>query len=142
MKNKNYTSLSWIEKYSVGNYILDAQHKDIINTCNELYLCIQDKSLESNSNFHEILNKISIYARKHFEFEENILYQCDFPDLEEHKDQHHQFDLTFTNILVDASAGKLEKIKTYELLYDWILNHILIQDMKYKKYLKGRDQII
>lgn len=122
----------WDESYSVGNPILDHQHKRLLRACNELAAYVEHNNPDSDAKYHEILNVLSTYAREHFTTEEAILKQLGYPDLDEHIEDHFTYIERLTDILTQASMGVLDKAGTLMFLARWWTEHILVSDMRYK----------
>lgn len=128
--------LNWDASYSVGNHMLDLQHKRLLALCNALADCIATDGFESDQQFHEILNDLANYAREHFTAEEQLLRRRQFPELATQIKDHADYQDKVTEILASATFGKLEKIALHEFLSHWWNDHILIHDMAYKAFLQ------
>lgn len=125
----------WSPAFSVGNPILDEQHRKLLAICKGLVLCGELRGAERVSRFHELLDEIARFAREHFKTEENILANVGYSDLEEQKREHLEFEERFTEILCDASTGTIDIPEISRFVSDWWLNHIQIADMRYKESL-------
>lgn len=128
----------WNPGYSVGNDILDGQHKKLLALCNEAASCLQDDTVVGDEQFHLILDELLKYAREHFSTEESILASISYPELEQQKTEHFDYVESLTDFLLKASGGHLDKAGVYQFLSDWWLRHILESDMYYKPYLQGK----
>lgn len=83
----------------------------------------------------EILTKMTQYAQYHFQTEEQYMIEYDFPDYLLHKEQHMTFrkrTVVFCNETMSKKATV--PVEILEYLKDWLTNHILITDMKYKEF--------
>lgn len=129
------TETQWDDSFSVGHATLDNQHKKLLRICNELAICVEQNSPESDSKFHEILHELSVYAREHFATEEAILRRLGYPNLAEHEEDHFVYIAKFTDILTQASAGVLDKVGALMFLAKWWSDHILVSDMQYRGYI-------
>ncbi len=134
MKTKN--KFSWSANYSVGNEVLDRQHKQILD------LCVQIRELKPtdgsySERLHDILNEMSVYAINHFKTEEALLGQVGYPQMGEQKQEHFDYQEGLTNLLMESMTGVPDKEKLRVFLEDWWIDHILLSDMKYKSYFSA-----
>lgn len=125
----------WVPKYSVNHQGLDDQHKALFEMINTFFL--QEDELLAIS----ILSDLSDYMELHFETEENLLKQINYPKYAEHIKQHDalrkKFQLLLTQ-LDNYDAEKHHKIASF--LYKWLASHILKDDMDYKDYALSIDE--
>ena len=127
----NVEKINWQPNYSVGNSILDEQHKQLLSLCNKAVDCMQSNSPESRANFHLILNDLANYAENHFRMEEDILARCNYPLLESHKAEHIAYQVRLTDFLLEATTGKIDKAGLSQYLAQWWRDHILCSDKQY-----------
>jgi hemerythrin len=125
-------AITWKDFYSVGDPLLDTQHKQIIDAINQLYEAMQNNS--SEEVIKPILDRLVQYTFNHFKCEEETLQAIRYPDYLEHKTIHDKmrkqtFDLKKNADLV--TGNKLLKI-----LKEWWVGHIQSEDKKYKPYLE------
>lgn len=130
---KTVNKFSWSANYSVGNEVLDRQHKQILD------LCVQIRELNPgdgaySERLHDILNEMSVYAINHFKTEEALLGQVGYPYMVEQKQEHFDYQEGLTNLLMESMTGVPDKEKLRVFLEDWWIDHILLSDMKYKSY--------
>lgn len=123
--------LKWTEKYSVNNEIIDLQHKMLFTIINDLNMqIIKGDGLEF---IDETLEKMSVYATMHFRTEEDLLNKSNYIDYQVHKGYHDNFKkeiLKATKQVIDDR--KMDTvIKIHRFLFNWISNHILVEDVKY-----------
>ncbi len=126
-------SLVWDEGMSVGIDTLDDDHKKIIAILAELLSAAHDKV--SSKTIEEIFTELEHYVVLHFQREEELLTQINFTDLDNHKKSHQAFIDKIPELkqewLAKDSFETAEKI-TY-FLQQWIVNHILVEDLDYVK---------
>lgn len=67
--------VEWQPSYSVGNQVLDDQHKNLLSLCKKAILCMSENSPENVELFHDILGELSNYVRTHFNTEEALMKQ-------------------------------------------------------------------
>lgn len=134
MGKKQY--IVWYRKYSVGNEILDSQHKEMFNTINALYALISTGA--EHMDIMKTIRYLHQYANAHFQEEEKAMQECGYPAFFSHKVMHwiyiskvNYFMEQFQNTDIDIQHSVLFFLK------NWWKNHILIVDQKYKSYLSG-----
>ncbi len=129
----------WKPEYSVGNAILDSQHKKLLALCKRVGN--YDAEIDA-ANFHLILNELAEYADTHFKTEEYILGAVGYSELNEQKDEHEAYIERLTDFLYRATMGRLYRHALSEYLECWWIDHILQSDMKYKTFLKQEEPAI
>ena len=121
----------WRNDFSVGHEEIDNQHKKIIALINELYDAFMRRSEDLNTE--KVLVELSDYAECHFKYEEKLFAKHGFEHASEHIKEHESFKITVKDI-VEQSKGnkKLLSMKITNFLQKWLVNHILVEDSKYK----------
>lgn len=128
----------WDDMYSVNIKAVDEQHKHLVNIINDLYRSLLSRTPQEN--MYDILDRMLLYATFHFQDEEKLLKEHDYPFYESHKLKHEKF--------VDKTIEYIEKFKSGELkpstdianyLKDWLKKHIMGDDKEFSQYLKERE---
>lgn len=130
--------LTWSDKMSVGVEALDADHRKLMNFVNELHAAVRGRA--ATADVGRILDELIGYTEYHFEVEERLQKLARFPDLEEHR-QAHEALKTKVYALRETfrrDPKALNNMKVFDFLSDWLVRHILGDDMKYKPYLERR----
>ena len=127
--------LRWSEKYSVGNEIIDIQHKMLFTIVNQLSEHITQG--DGLSKIEETLEKMSVYARMHFRTEEDLLFKANYDALVKHKVSHDKFKKEIIHAAQDILMNKKMDtvITVHKFLHNWLTSHILDEDVKYSKFL-------
>ncbi len=127
-------ALEWKVTYSVGATELDDDHKQLIDLINRI-----DEAGRQGLALDHVLYDLTHYARSHFEREENRLRAVDYPGLEDHCAEHQAF-IEWLRAVEQAVAATPEwqgdiadSLGTY--LRNWLINHILVVDMRYRDFL-------
>jgi len=127
---------TWSENLSVGNYLIDQQHKQLISLCARAADCASATSPEALREFHDILNDLASLTGNHFNDEENLLIKNGCPNYEAHKAEHIVYRELVVNLLVDGTAGLLDRAKLYQVANDYLIKHMLEMDLADKAYMK------
>jgi hemerythrin len=123
--------IQWEEKLSVNNSLLDSQHKKLISLINELYININEG--KDKSILTKILDDLIVYTIEHFSSEEKFMQENDYPLLNQHKADHKFFTEKVIAMKNSHDSGEsLLRIEVIVFLYDWLIDHIEGEDMKYR----------
>ncbi len=123
----------WSDDFSVHHQIIDEQHQKLFALAHRAYnIANNNKSLASDVK--NILIEFFDYMKTHFKDEEEYMKAIGFPQLEEHKKIHRQ--------IVNDMAGMVKNVHSVDVLKemiatiakDWLLTHILQEDMRIEKY--------
>lgn len=130
----NMDKMIWKPEYSVGNEAIDTQHQKMIDMINQL------TEIPSVQNFEgyisDVLNEMMDYYKVHFADEEMVWDECHYPDLEEHKKIHRSYIQQTAKFCMDSLRDpKQVDRRIHKYLSDWLNNHILETDMKYKPFI-------
>ena len=129
LKSLDKEDIQWIPEYSVGNKELDEQHKILFSMVNEFFQ--QEGKKAVVATFQNLYSYIDL----HFEAEENLLRQINYPETAEHLKKHDELRdklLLLQQKLDNYSLDLHHKISFF--LYNWLASHILKEDMDYKSY--------
>ena len=129
----------WKPSFAIGIPVIDAEHKQLVELCNELYKAIMsNKNSERKDVVRIALKECADYVRTHFANEEKLMQVCGYKDFEAHKRTHAEFvkkvlekSRNFEN---ETFSSSLEFAK---FLYDWSLSHIAHTDTLYVGDLKA-----
>ena len=133
-------SLEWKEDYKIGIESIDDQHKclfDIIARIANL-----DAATSNKEELKNILGELSAYMHQHFEDEENFMRKIKYPELKDHQKIHQEI-IDFINITVKNSPTlKIIQTKLKFVIKKLLVDHITLEDMKYKLYLSQNTEMI
>lgn len=80
------------------------------------------------------------YASYHFEYEEKIFEEIDFPERAKHRMQHQFFKDKIHALHEEMSTGQMIlSTSMLKMLRNWIANHIATEDGRIKEYMKKPD---
>lgn len=130
------TMTYWDESFSVGSTVLDKQHQQLLDLCNQLGQNLKDTTDVVQFEFHEILHRLAEYSRLHFETEEGILRNVGYPDLKQQIADHTEYCKVITHSTYIAAITKtVDRLQLQRFVAKWWTDHILIDDMKYREFL-------
>lgn len=130
--------VKWNPKFEIGIPVIDAQHKKLVNLCNNLYKIITSMPASGpgseawQQSFFYALHECVDYTKTHFHDEEVLMTAAKYDGFVSHKARHTEF---VKKVLETAkNMEKPEKAKALQFvrfLYDWILSHIAHEDRQF-----------
>ena len=124
--------ITWKDFYTVNNPLLDAEHKQIIENINELYVAINGTT-DSTVKKH-VLEQLVQYTKTHFDHEEKIMQEVGYSDLVAHKALHDDMRQRTIGLRTHLTLVTARDVLVF--LKDWWLDHIQGEDKKYSFYMK------
>lgn len=124
--------VTWSDNYSVGNLQMDNQHKKLIKMINDLHLAMsQGKGKEVVGR---LINDLTNYTVVHFQDEERMMTEINFPRRDEHFRIHEQFVNKVSQFKKDYDNNKITlSMDIMSFLKDWLTDHIQKMDKEYGK---------
>jgi hemerythrin-like metal-binding protein len=129
--------IEWDDSYSVGVKALDIQHQRIVRLINVL---IEAGAAEVNSELvSDTLTEMTQYAEDHFRIEEGLLASHDYPQLDEHREEHLEFRQRIAELALETMEGRpTVALELLAFLRELWHGHVLETDMLYKRFLNQR----
>lgn len=129
--------VSWSDDLSVGIGVIDDDHKKLLNLINNLQTAVFYPTGEAFER--QALQELVDYTKYHFEREERMMVENDYPEYEEHKRQHEEM-IAKVNGFMDAyeknREGTIDQLTQF--LKSWLINHIAGTDQRYSAHLHSR----
>ncbi len=126
----------WDPSYSVEVAQLDEQHQYLF--------CLLNILLESAGKGTEhsavgvVLTELTDYTKNHFNVEEALMLQANYPALAEHRREHEAFVVRIADFKKDFHAGSLRNgVAVLDFLKDWLIRHIHGVDKKYSAHMNA-----
>lgn len=128
--------IEWSDEFNIGIGLFDQQHRQLLNIVNRL--SDFDEDSDDVAGVADIITEFLQLARAHFDYEEKLLLQYNYPDFQDHKKLHTDF-INKTIGLTDAANLRVTKVPEWLLLHvrQWFARHIPEEDMKLKVFLEG-----
>ncbi len=126
--------IKWQDSFSVGVQRFDDEHKVLLAIINEMFIIVRDQKTVDHLTVE--INKLVQYTQEHFADEEEAMEKAGYPALDEHKSIHAKLLKDVTAFKKRVENGEQEVITIfYHFLRDWLLTHIIEDDMQYKPFL-------
>lgn len=132
--------LVWHDAYLCGEPLIDEEHREILDRANELIHAVVSGD-EKMVDLYDALDDLIASAEAHFANEERVLFDCHYPDLEEHVLEHQNLMARAQVLRRKAIAGELTlgALVTF-IVQDVVVKHMLAADRKYYPYLKASQE--
>jgi len=128
-------NFEWKKDISVGNEIIDGQHKKLLAQVNEVL-----NDIVTGIDHNEVKKAIEFldkYTQEHLTYEETYMTNINYPQLEEHKKLHHEFIQKYYKFKEDFNNGVDKDKLMIEIegyIGHWWVDHIGTEDKKYYLY--------
>ena len=118
----------WSEDFNVGVDVINEQHRTLVDLINRLYEEIVIKA--SNVDIlEEVLEELVRYAIYHFEFEEKLLRNRGFSEMDAHSGYHAQLKLKLVSLRENSRSSTVTvNTELLSFLKGWLQQHIAVED--------------
>jgi len=138
--------IKWSDGLSVGVKAIDDDHKHLVSIINRLFVALDTNA--SKDMLASVFSELEKYTVYHFDHEEQLMYaQCSsFEDeayIDAHVKQHQHFFNDIPELkkkLLNASTKELA-LEVVEFLANWLLEHIVTEDLSFTEYLMKHKKI-
>ena len=80
----------------------------------------------------KIVQSLVEYKKYHFSTEEKYFDEFNYPDKENHKAKHREFNQKLEVLVKDYGNDSITfAFKLIDFLEDWLINHLMVEDQKY-----------
>ena len=122
--------IQWDDSLSVNVAAIDLQHKKLVKIINEL-----DDAMrvgKSKGILGSIVNVLIGYVGIHFSTEEKYFAKFNYPETDQHTQEHKIFSVKVDDFAKKFQTGQLGlSIDVMTFLSDWLGKHIKGTDKKY-----------
>lgn len=130
----SYVKVDWNPVWSCGNDLIDAQHKNLLLFVNELlekHLSIHPQPLDLND-----IDTLIGHLAKHFEDEEKLQSQWQFPDTQLHTESHKRLIDRIEDFKGDLSSKEIDASDFFTFVMDEVvMGHLLTEDIRYYPFV-------
>jgi len=138
-------NVEWRPELRIGVDKIDNDHKYLIELTNKLIQAIDNE--RSTTEMLKIFDELEAYTRYHFEREEGFMDEnCSSNEfktqIQKHKEQHRYFvdKLPLLKEKLLLATSKSVSYEIVEFLLEWLLDHIINEDLKLTQCLKGKEE--
>ena len=122
--------IKWEDKYSVGLSMIDEEHKKLIGILNKVVFTKGHN--DDPEELMDVLREMTKYTLTHFKTEETYMKEFNYPEYQDHKEEHRHFStetITYHDKVIKGDSQIANEIIEY--LKWWLVNHIQVTDKKY-----------
>ncbi|TXT41484.1 MAG: hemerythrin [Comamonadaceae bacterium] len=123
-------SIEWNESYKIGQAEIDQQHQHLFALTRALLEETDETRMRS------LIMLLYKHTREHFELEEHLMRQLNFPDLHAHVHDHSHLLGKLNAISKEMGQGVFNKPALEQLMGDWTLRHILQDDAALAAFMR------
>lgn len=123
--------LAWSDDMLVGHGAIDETHREFVDLVNDLRRCLPEDATRQ-------LLRLKEHVLSHFETEEQLMRQFNYPSLDCHSDEHAKVVHAIDQVLQRLQTGLLALSKVHGLaqaLMDWFPGHITYMDSALSAWL-------
>lgn len=124
----------WTDELSVGNELIDSQHKRLIGFVNDFHDAADKDNNEAA--IRKAVGNLTYYVKTHFSDEENLMEKYDYPQLELHRRMHERLTQRVGQYAEKLRAGqKILNLDMAIFLKGWLEDHIAETDKKIGEFI-------
>ncbi|QGY41093.1 bacteriohemerythrin [Pseudodesulfovibrio cashew] len=131
--------MEWLEVYDVGVEEINKQHRGLVRVTNKLFHAIMEDRGEEL--LYDILKELEEYAAFHFDYEERLLREHEYPKelLERHIREHDKLKADVADYIQRLEGREVAMdLDLFAFLRDWTENHMRNTDMLYRDFFNAR----
>ncbi len=126
--------IEWQPRLSVGVAEFDEDHQTLIRLINQLWDANQERR---TTVLGGILEELARYVSYHFRREEDLFANWGFPGAADHHRSHQRLEEQVAELGERYRREPVIANDVFEFLRDWLIRHILGDDMVYASYFRA-----
>jgi len=131
------TLLVWDKRLSVGAPAMEAQHRLLVESLNELHNAVMRGEPRAVTGM--FLRTFMAYTRNHHAAEETLMARVDYPEVQQHRALHRELMQNLVTELARVDRGEITvTVEFLHFLRDWLVNHIQKVDRAYLPWIVRR----
>ena len=134
------TLLRWRDSLSLNVPAIDNDHKRLFDLLNRVRFL--DLAGDGPEAIADALSELLLYTQTHFRREEKLMQLGNYPGLESHRRYHRCFTEKVAEAMANfrASPTRFRVHDIYELLANWLVDHVLGEDMKIRPFVSHLEE--
>lgn len=130
-------AIVWDKSIEVGDAILDAQHRHIVDLMNALYNAADGEGLATAD---AVVHHVVRFLQHHFDTEEAILRQIGYPDVDRHAAEHRRLMARIADAARSADDGSPPSSDRLAVsVWSWMHEHTSTWDQGYATVLRMKN---
>lgn len=130
--------IRWEKNLELGNALIDTQHRMLVLLCRKLDIAIKTK--QSEQTIRWVMLELKKFTEFHFISEENLMHEIGFRGVDEHALIHTDLLMQLEMMLTKISHHKEFPEDLLHMLNKWLLQHVIVEDMKIADLAQYSDQ--
>lgn len=129
-------AVSWTPKLAIGEPTLDAQHQELFLRVDALLVAMRTGG--GRAQLEEMFAFLQRYVLEHFQAEEALMRETDFPHLAEHREAHEVLIVKLVGIeeaLRAQGPCSSQVLNAGALLCEWLREHVAEADLEFGRHL-------
>jgi hemerythrin len=129
------TLLRWRDSLALNVPAIDNDHKRLFELLNRVRFL--EFAGDEPRAVGDALSELLLYTQTHFRREERLMELGGYPGLEGHRRAHRKFTGQVAEIAARfrANPSAFRAREIYQMLADWLVDHVLGADMQIKPYV-------
>ncbi|MCW8932831.1 MAG: bacteriohemerythrin [Gammaproteobacteria bacterium] len=124
--DNNLVPLQWEDIYSIDIAEIDEEHNGLLSMLN---ICIDiANGVDQEHELDDILIELIEHTKFHFQHEEQIFLDCDYPHLLKHKEVHQRLLREVAQFKKEYEQDKLTLESLINFLTSWLKDHMMGMD--------------
>lgn len=127
-------ALQWRDQLSVGNEVIDTDHKYLIEIINKA-----EANLKTNDHqgLTAVFEELMSYGEAHFEREELIAKAVNYPSTDQLHKSHGNLLADLEKFKQEIGSAWTDAASTHftALLRDWLIQHVIKEDLPMKPWM-------
>ena len=126
--------LTWTDQYKLNIKEIDEQHEYLFNLLNRLYDSVVEGA--ERSTLDNVLAELIEYTVYHFNNEEKMLEEKNYPELDIQKQEHNKLTEQVIELQTKFRDGSATiSFEVLDFLSDWLTTHTMGSDQKYSAFI-------
>lgn len=133
----NKVKALWAMQYSIGHPTIDAQHQELFHRIESVMDSVGDSG--QAAQFQKTYKFLMEYVEEHFNDEETLMAELNYPGRDAHIQLHQGFRKRVEQFADERQNFKDPKDQQafVDLISDWLVKHILVEDKKIGEFSKA-----
>ncbi len=133
--------ISWDRSLETGEPEIDDQHRELFRRIDQLLAATRDR--RARTEVGRLLTFLGDYVVTHFQAEEKLMADAEYPELGPHRAEHQRFVEEYARLFEDYRAdgpGPVFVIKFGNRVTAWLCEHICRTDRRFVDHLTRREE--
>jgi hemerythrin-like metal-binding protein len=113
---------AWEPRFATTHDLLDTQHQALLAECDRMAeLCASATGEQGRTQFDQAFARLKALVKAHFEAEAAALAACGGTELDDHRDEHEEFEYLADEI---ATVENFDRLELQRFLALWCIGHV------------------